>query len=204
MSTMTDQDIIAWARDWADQLASARQFAQEEKYRRLADLAEKGAALRENVCVIGGQECPKHGHAHGREAEELRGGVERLMALADHGDVSSTDLQTLLDRTDARDSLAYLEAGDVGDEETEATDGPLWAMGYTDSTGTIVFDCCEAADFADDAAELLGGDAPMGLWHWEGTIRGFEWSGGDYDCEAVGKFSPTTAKLAKNGEVCGD
>ena len=43
MSTMTDREVIAWARDWADQLAGARQFTQEEKYRRLADLAEKGA-----------------------------------------------------------------------------------------------------------------------------------------------------------------
>jgi hypothetical protein len=49
MTTMSDAEIIAWARDWADQLASARQFTQEERYRRLADLAEKGAALRETV-----------------------------------------------------------------------------------------------------------------------------------------------------------
>lgn len=42
MTTMTDAEIIAWARDWADELASARQFSQEARYRRLADLAEKG------------------------------------------------------------------------------------------------------------------------------------------------------------------
>ena len=50
MSTMSDRDVIAWARDWAETLESfgrkptAEKYrATAEKYRRLADLAEKGA-----------------------------------------------------------------------------------------------------------------------------------------------------------------
>lgn len=44
----------------------------------------------------------------GHEAEELRAGIEALISKAD-GTVTVEDLQGLLDRVDARDSLAYLE-----------------------------------------------------------------------------------------------
>lgn len=54
--------------------------------------------------------CPEHNFVHGAEAEELRKGVEKL--LTDGADVSFIDLQRLLDRVDARDSLAFLEAQD--------------------------------------------------------------------------------------------
>ena len=111
MSTMSDKDVITWARTSAFQCDIGANSEMAAKLRRrLADLAEKGAK-RENVCVIGGEECPRHNYAHGREAEELRAGVERLMARSDHKKVSSADLQKLLDRVDARDSLAYLENG---------------------------------------------------------------------------------------------
>lgn len=60
--------------------------------------------------------CVVHALAlHGKEAEELRRGIEKI--LSDYGlpETSSHDgllvkqLQRLLDRVDARDSLAYLE-----------------------------------------------------------------------------------------------
>lgn len=73
-----------------------------------------------DACVIG-LPCEKHGGAvHGREAEELRKGIELL--LVEHGTIDSVDayeyaelrrdLIRLLDRIDARDSLAFLEATD--------------------------------------------------------------------------------------------
>ena len=60
-------------------------------------------------CAINGRPCPRHvGAVHGREADELRRGVEAL--LAEHERVPSDELARLLARVDARDALAYLEA----------------------------------------------------------------------------------------------
>jgi hypothetical protein len=63
-------------------------------------------------CTIGVQ-CRKHcDQVHGLEAEELRKGVEKI--IGEYTDVENDDitqaLQRLLDTTDARDSLAFLEA----------------------------------------------------------------------------------------------
>lgn len=55
----------------------------------------------------GARRCPVHGgEIHGGEAEELRAGLEGLMK---EGNVTSRGVQRLLDRVDARDSLAHLE-----------------------------------------------------------------------------------------------
>lgn len=52
--------------------------------------------------------CTVHGNVeHGREAEELRSGIEELIREGDQ--VSVTQLQRLLDEVDARDSLAFSE-----------------------------------------------------------------------------------------------
>jgi hypothetical protein len=72
-----------------------------------------------SACSIKGY-CHDHGFWHGGEASELRCGIER--ALAQHGNaIDSRDetedaypalvreLEQLLDRIDARDSLAYEE-----------------------------------------------------------------------------------------------
>ncbi len=65
----------------------------------------------------------------GREAEELRRGLEQLIEDATKPPmvadpplrpwVSTEDLQALLDRVDARDSLTYLESRSLTDEVTE-------------------------------------------------------------------------------------
>ena len=69
------------------------------------------------------EECPVHSYQkHGKEAEELRKGVETIIRMMPpHGDELTgcdardmvdavrTALRELLDDTDARDSLAYLE-----------------------------------------------------------------------------------------------
>ena len=61
------------------------------------------------TCVIG-RRCREHnGSFHGQEAEELRAGIEKMI----HDDSTSVwELQALLDRVDARDSLAFLESKD--------------------------------------------------------------------------------------------
>jgi hypothetical protein len=53
----------------------------------------------------------------GKEAEELRAGIETLMERASDGLVTIEQLQILLDSVDARDSLSYLEAQDRAREK---------------------------------------------------------------------------------------
>lgn len=90
-------------------LASVRQVHPDARILRLV--------RRERVVA-----CPVHSHQiHGGEAEELRKGIEGLISdsapAVDFCDpngrgcdvIASDDLQNLLDRVDARDSLAHLE-----------------------------------------------------------------------------------------------
>lgn len=72
-------------------------------------------------CTVYRQYCMTHDFVHGAEAEELRSGIEKLIEKSseeyfEHGVeepmVSVTALQRLLDRVNARDSLAWLEAED--------------------------------------------------------------------------------------------
>lgn len=133
--------------------------------------AELGRAFAEGIvqladaCVIG-LPCERHGGAvHGREAEELRAGLEQL--LDEHGPVPAgvsispavfedlrRDLQRLLDRVDARDSLGYLEASDAAVPEptydllqlqalAKATDDQLQAIvqGETGSQASTAMIC---------------------------------------------------------------
>lgn len=83
-------------------------------------LAEALVQLAE-ACVVGAA-CDRHGGVvHGREAEELRVGIEQItgnisdVCMTDAFDVlraTRKSLTFLLDRTDARDSLAFCEATD--------------------------------------------------------------------------------------------
>lgn len=66
-----------------------------------------------NGCRINGRPCSRHGGViHGCEAEELRAGIEKLIEIGLGDEGLRGCLQRLLDRTDARDSLAFLEAKD--------------------------------------------------------------------------------------------
>jgi hypothetical protein len=67
---------------------------------------------RDRTCLVYDTPCVKHGFFHGAEANELREGIERLLARESTGKELRRDLQELLDRVDARDSLARLEAQD--------------------------------------------------------------------------------------------
>jgi len=65
-----------------------------------------------------GEECPVHSYAeHGKEAEELRVGIED--ALNQPPEWLESELRGLLDRVDARDSLAFLER--KAEEPSETT-----------------------------------------------------------------------------------
>lgn len=97
---VSESDVRAWD--------STRDFAQV-----LVQLA--------GTCVIG-LACERHTEAvHGKEAEELRAGIERILRYM--GDADEDDelhafretrqkLIALLDHVDARDSLAFREATD--------------------------------------------------------------------------------------------
>lgn len=61
-------------------------------------------------CPVYHEHCSKHGFYHGAEAEELREGIERIIRHGGYGELIHDELRRLLDRVDARDSLAYLEA----------------------------------------------------------------------------------------------
>jgi len=73
------------------------------------------------ACRIDGKPCKAHDRVHGKEAEELRAGVEKLLKEAiDDGICDLVDgLRYLLDHTYARDSLAYLEATDTHPEDPQ-------------------------------------------------------------------------------------
>ncbi len=61
-------------------------------------------------CPVYSQHCPEHGFFHGAEAEELREGIEAIIEQEGDEHGFKRALRALLDRVDARDSLAYLEA----------------------------------------------------------------------------------------------
>ncbi|MBI4020713.1 MAG: hypothetical protein HY369_00555 [Candidatus Aenigmarchaeota archaeon] len=67
-------------------------------------------------CLVYQRFCHEHNFTHGAEAEELRQGIERLISNAGIR-VTTSALQRLLDRVDARDSLAFREATDAEDED---------------------------------------------------------------------------------------
>jgi hypothetical protein len=109
------EDTIEAARSWLAYPGASAIEPGEETATRFAKTVIKLA----DACVVG-VSCDRHGGAvHGREAEELRKGIEQC--LRNTVDVRSDDaavvlagfrksLYFLLDHVDARDSLAFLEA----------------------------------------------------------------------------------------------
>lgn len=84
-------------------------------HRRPSDVRMDGSeAIEEAERILGvyvpdeTARCPVHGmERHGLEAEELRQGIEQIMTTM--SDRSANRLQELLDKVDARDSLAFLD-----------------------------------------------------------------------------------------------
>jgi hypothetical protein len=71
-----------------------------------------GEVRRLRASCLVGVPCARHGDAvHGREAEELRKGIETILREHDPIELRRSLIQ-LLDEVDARDSLVYLERRD--------------------------------------------------------------------------------------------
>jgi hypothetical protein len=81
-----------------------------------AAIVEQSVKVHSKACPLLDHPCREHDFIHGKEAEELREGLKKLIDLArydaDELGVSIISLQDLLDSVDARDSLAWLEASD--------------------------------------------------------------------------------------------
>lgn len=76
-------------------------------------LRRENEELRERLADAEGEGCTLHKHApHGKEAEELRKGIEKIIAHGPPKGLWATTLQKLLDGVDARDSLAHLRANE--------------------------------------------------------------------------------------------
>lgn len=103
--------VIDHARSWLSDPGAPANEPGEETATRFA----RALVQLADACVVG-VPCEKHGDAvHGREAEELRKGVENILADPPGGDIESNQewrasLLRLLDEVDARDSLVFLEA----------------------------------------------------------------------------------------------
>jgi hypothetical protein len=111
--------------DLAETVEAAREYLQDVPACRAVDCPapEFARALGQvaATCVVG-LPCDRHaGEVHGQEAEELRAGIEQILRNTaevlpeDEDSVLASvrkSLIFLLDRVDARDSLAFREAVD--------------------------------------------------------------------------------------------
>lgn len=121
-----------------------------------------------DACVVG-LPCDRHGGAvHGREAEELRRGIERILRNFDLSECVDPprveqamlrELHRLLDEVDARDSVAFLEKRD-GDEIDDST--PSWWHGCWLRAGHFLWnrDGAHADDSPLAVLQLDGGYVP--------------------------------------------
>lgn len=115
------EDAIAHARSWLAYPGAPMIEPGEETATRFAKIVVELA----DACVVG-VSCDRHGGAvHGREAEELRKGIERIfleyddvMHQPDEVNDMRAALRRMLDEIDARDSVAFLEATTCTPEST--------------------------------------------------------------------------------------
>lgn len=113
-------------------------------------------------CTVYSHFCDEHGFVHGAEAEELRKGVENLMRDFDCDRGFQSELQRLLDRVVARDSLAYLEAQERAEEAT--SDGACapgclgWFHANIGEDNEGIERCDECDNFTDDPAAARAHD----------------------------------------------
>jgi hypothetical protein len=114
-------EVIDDARSWLAYPGAPAIEPGEETATRFARALVQLADACADACVVGAT-CDRHGGAvHGYEAEELRKGIDYILeehgptpkdVLYPHDDYEELRraLIQLLDRVDARDSLAFLEA----------------------------------------------------------------------------------------------
>ena len=115
------EEIVGVARDYL-QASASEPLSIARLARNFAEAIVKVA----DFCVVGVR-CDRHcGAVHGQEAEELRAGIEQILRnTSDVEDDAAPDvlralrkaLIFLLDRVDERDSLAFREATDGGEDD---------------------------------------------------------------------------------------
>lgn len=120
------------------------------------------------TCPITSDVCANHGFVHGKEAEDLRRGLEGIIAYYSENYTPEADpiaeivesLRNLLDRVDARDSVAFLEAVKAQEDETNRTylcAGCLkrlpWSNGCADDMPNHCDDCWVEAHKNDSKKE---------------------------------------------------
>ena len=103
--------------DRFDSVKEAKEHLQRHSY--LRDRARVVHVGRRSNCTVHTAPCPEHGFVHGAEANELREAIESILkdfrdtttgsAEEDLSDILE-DLEHLLQKIDARDSVAHLEA----------------------------------------------------------------------------------------------
>lgn len=109
---MADQSQIDALRSEVEQLKEElAEYGRNPLQAQVNRLSDQNHDLQRRLADAEGEGCTLHKHApHGKEAEELRKGVEKLLAK------EPTNLRTalflLLDRVDARDSLTHLRANE--------------------------------------------------------------------------------------------
>lgn len=112
---MTNEIDTKRLRELAERLVAGGPKASHVSASECHEISE---GVHELIDAVENETCARHaGQKHGAEAEELRAGLERIMADPPGGDIESNNewlapLRRLLDDVDARDSLAYLEARD--------------------------------------------------------------------------------------------
>ncbi len=101
-----DPDASEWNRNWAECHEACREVG-------------RGMRRKGSGCTVYKDFCMEHNFVHGAEAEELREGIEKIRgSIARNYDddfilmTVLRQLDDLVERVDARDSLAFLEAKD--------------------------------------------------------------------------------------------
>jgi hypothetical protein len=77
-------------------------------------MTEAATKVKQPKCIIG-EPCLRHGFIHGAEANELREELERY----ERYDVEKNWARRILDKVDARDSVAWIEMKARLDGETD-------------------------------------------------------------------------------------
>ena len=115
--------VIAMAREYVQEPTDRPRHALVEAFVDAAFAPKFAQAIVQlaDACVVG-LPCERHGGAvHGREAEELCAGLEKILKETYTRDVRLDDLRRslidLLDAVDARDSFSFLEAPESAIEE---------------------------------------------------------------------------------------
>lgn len=126
--------------------ATAARSRVDAREHRIAELEAAKAAAEARVAELEADtRCSFHaGQSHGKEAEELRAGVESIIANVGTRAGMVTELRELLDRVDARDSLMHVEAIDELEAIEEERDEAIARAERAEAAAAQMRTCIEA------------------------------------------------------------